>query len=315
MNKMATLSSSPAETRATRAKSLSDRGAFYNGIGVSLIVGLLIVVGLGVLGVTSGGWFSVTTAMAMIGLSIGLLAVVSLISLISMSRTIKILGSHEAVLAMQADKHAALAAQVQSQRAAAQAARDRGQDAALADLSDRQDASFVEATQRAEGGRTMVHAREGRTGRGDPFQVEGAEIHPVQDVEGIGKHYGELLEEIGIMNTRDLWYADPVSVAGSIEADLLRVKDWQSMSELMTLDGVGPQYSELLVRAGVASIPALCAEDPEELEGRIQALEGRLQKRVQGNKIGTKVVKSWIATAWSHHNGGPQKITADSGGS
>lgn len=293
--------------------TLSDRGAFYNGVGVSLIVGLLIVVGLGVLGVTSVGWFTLSTAMAMIGLSIGLLAVVSLISLISMRRTINMLSSHEAALAKQADNHAALAAKVQNQRAAAQAVRDRGQDAALANLSDRQDASVVETAQRTEGGRTAVLTRRDRADRGDPFQVEGAEIHPVQEVEGIGKHYGELLEEIGIMDTRDLWFADPVAVANAIKADLLRVKDWQSMAELMTVEGVGPQYSELLARASVASIPELCVEDPEELTARIQKLEGRLQKRVQGNKIGTKVVKSWIASARSHHNGGPEKVTADTG--
>lgn len=327
MTDMATPSSSATEDRSRR---LSRRGAFYNGIGLSLIVGLLIIVGLGVLGVSSLGWFTLSTAMAMIGLSIGLLSVVAVISLMSMRRTIDMLSSHEKALAKQADRHAALAAKVQDDRAAAQAerdrkqdemiathrtvqkVRDRDQDTATASLSDRQDAGFVEAEQRAEAARTAGNTR---TATADPFAMEGAEVHPVQEVEGIGERYGALLEEIGITDTRDLWYADPVSVAGSIEADLLRVKDWQCMAELMAVEGIGPQYAELLVRSDIGSIPELSDQDPEVLQARIERLEGRLDKRVQGNEIGTKAVTSWIESARAHHNGGPATTTPETGGS
>lgn len=288
------------ERNQRRHRNISRRGAFYTGVGFSLLVGMLIVVGLGVLGVSSLGWFTLSTAMAMIGLSIGLLGVVAFISLMSMRRTLNLLNSHEQALTDQADRHAALAKKVADQRHAAQYARDREQDRVVANLSDRQDASSIETEQLSE----RFHST--KQGPVDPFEIEGAEIHPVEDVEGIGKEYAKRLKTIGITDTRELWYADAMTVATKLDIAPVRVRDWQSMSELMALEGVGKQYAELLVRADVASIPELSAQNPKTLQSRIQKLEGRVKKRVQGNTIKTKSVENWIDAAESHHNGKPQ---------
>jgi len=280
-----------------RTKLTLQRGNFYYGMGFVLLAGLLVVVGLGVLGITNLGVFSIGTAMAMIGLSISLLAVVSFVTLVTMRRTLGLLSHHEMAVAEQANRHADLAAKVQAQWRAEQVTRDRLQDANLATLSARQDASFI------DGQANVVRSQKGVTGRGlaaplaDPF----GDVHPIRDIEGVGEHYGRLLDEAGLTDTRKLWNADATYVAGALKITPPVVEGWQSMAELMAVKGIGKQYAELMVRADVSSIDELCAETPQPLLNRIHRLENHQGNRIQGNTIGVKIVQSWIKAAQAHH--------------
>lgn len=294
--------------RETRAKTTRRRGNFYDGVGLSLLAGLLLVVGLGVLGITSFGWFSLSTAMAMIGLAIGLVALVSFITLMSMRRTLQLVSDQETALVEQADRHAALAARVQAEWKAAQVQRDRNQDIVVAELARRQDTSesnsAVEAemnrSERARADRIIGLAQPRGNGDGNPFT--GGDVHSVQDVEGIAEHFGPLLDQMNISDTEKLWHAETGDVALALDVSPLVVEQWKCQCELMAIDGIGKQYAELLVRAGVGSIRELSSQDPERLLKRIGRLEDRVRKPIQGNTIGQKAVESWIASAGSHPN-------------
>lgn len=295
-------------TPKTRAKAARHRGNFYTGVGISLLVGMLAVVGLGVLGITSFGWFSMSTGMAMIGLSITLVAVVSFITLMSMRRTLDLVTNLETTLIEQVDRQAALAARVHAERKAAQVQRDRDQDVVVAELARRQDKSELDNAAEAQKNES-AHARadrirgvqqRARNGEGDPFK--GGDVHPVQDVEGIAEHFGPLLDQADVSTTEELWHADTGGVALALDVSPIVVEQWKRQCELMAIDGVGKQYAELVVRAGVGSIRELAAQDPERLLDRIDQLEGRVGTSIQGNTIGRKTVETWIASAGSHHD-------------
>lgn len=288
----------PTQTPATRTKLTRQRGNFYYGLGFALMAALLIVVVLGALGITSLGWFSVSTAMAMIAIAITLLSVVSFVTLVTLRRTLGLLNQQEAALAAQTARHADLAAKLQSQWRAEQVIRDRNQDSALAAVSARQ------AAGRASQGPTerttvVLVGRQKMPAHADPFM--GGQVHPVRDIEGIGEHYGALLDGMGLKDTKQLWNADTSHVAGWLKVAPIIVDNWQCMAELMAVTGIGKQYAELLVRADVSSIDQLSAETPQPLLARIQRLEAQQSNRIQGNTIGTKIVQSWINAAQSHH--------------
>lgn len=284
------------ETFPTRTRLSGQRGNFYFGLGFAMLAGLVVIVGLGLLGITGLGVFTASTAFAMTGIAITLIAAVSFVTLVTLRRTLELLNHHESVLVEQAARHADLASRVQAQWRAEQVVRDRNQDDSIAVMSARQDASYTADQRRAHnGGRapraTVVVA--------DPFQ--GGQVHPVIDVEGIGEHYSKELAQLGIKDTKQLWKADTTYVAGALKVTPAAVDGWQCMAELMAVNGIGKQYAELLVRSDVSSIDELCAETPQALLARIHKLEKHQGNRIQGNTIGVKSVQSWINAAQAHH--------------
>jgi len=282
------------ETSQTRTRLTGQRGNFYFGLGFALLAGLVVVVGLGIFGITGLGVFTASTAFAMTGIAITLIAAVSFVTLVTLRRTLDLLNHHESALAEQATRHADLAAKVQSQWRAEQVIRDRAQDDDIANLSARQDVAFVTGGRNGAGRGTRANVAVA-----DTFQ--GGQVHPVLDVEGIGEHYSKELNAIGIKDTKQLWNADTTYVAGALKVTPAAVDGWQCMAELMAVNGIGKQYAELLVRADVSSIDELCAETPQALLARIHKLEKHQGNRIQGNTIGVKSVQSWINAAQAHH--------------
>jgi hypothetical protein len=284
-------------TPQTRTKLTLQRGNFYFGLGFALLAGLVVVVGLGIFGITGLGLFTSSTAFAMTGIAITMIAAVSFVTLVTLRRTLDLLSNHETALVDQAAAHADLAAKVQSQWRAEQVIRDRNQDDTIANLSARQDVAFVTgAPMRNGSGRTAPRAT---VVVADPFV--GGQVHPVIDVEGIGEHYSKQLIALGLKDTKQLWNADTTYVAGALKITPTVVGSWQCMAELMAVNGIGKQYAELLVRADVSSIDELCAETAQPLLTRIHKLEKHQGNRIQGNTIGIKSVQSWINAAQAHH--------------
>jgi hypothetical protein len=284
----------PSETPQNRDRLTAQRGTFYFVLG--FVLALVAVVALGLLGITGLGLFSLSTAMAMTGIAITLVAAVSFVTLVTLRRTLQLLDHHESALAEQAARHADLSAKVQSQWRVEQILRDRAQDDGIARLTARQDATAIAVPSFPA---TQVRASRAQTQPADPFQ--GGQVHPVREVEGIGQHYGTLLDELGLKDTKQLWNADTTYVAGALKVSPVAVGGWQSMAELMAVTGIGKQYAELLVRSDVSSIDELCAETAQPLLARIHKLENHQGNRIQGNTIGTKIVQSWINAAQAHH--------------
>ncbi len=125
----------------------------------------------------------------------------------------------------------------------------------------------------------------------------GEEKHHVIAIEGIGPAFASRLNAQGIITVAQLLAANPEQVAPTIDAMPDLVREWQSMATLMRLKGVGPQSAEVLVRAGVRSIPQLAAEDAEALSHKVKEVERGRKVRVQGLDVTPGVAKRWIDAA------------------
>lgn len=283
----------------SRTQLTSQRGNFLFGMGFALLAGFLVLIGFGFFGIPTLGYFSLTTALAMIAISIAILSIVSFVTLITMRRTLGLVIMHEAALTADSKQQAEIGALNRSRARQVQAVRDQHQDEEVATLSARQDATFVDAQVRTERSR---NARIGVRPAGatlNPFT--NGQVHPVRDVEGIGEHYGALLDGIKVTDTEKLWHADSGQVAGALNATVSLIESWQCMCELMAVNGIGKQYAELLVRAGCQSIDRLREQVPQTLLTRIHRVEAGREVRIQSNTIGLKIVQSWIDAARDHY--------------
>jgi len=123
----------------------------------------------------------------------------------------------------------------------------------------------------------------------------------VVDVEGIGPASGEKLAAIGIKTTDDLLMAgatpsgrERVAEQTGISGDLIR--KWVDKVDLMRIDGVGPQYSDLLEAAGVGSPAELAHRNAANLTITLQEVVAARPGIVRRTPNEAEVA-GWIAEA------------------
>lgn len=109
--------------------------------------------------------------------------------------------------------------------------------------------------------------------------------YEVEEVEGIGKSYGQKLRDIGISTTEQLLNQccnmnGRVTVAEHVGIEDFVVRKWASMSDLMRLSGVEGQFSELMVYAGIDSVQDLGQQSAGALHSKLSTTNDQ-QKRVK----------------------------------
>lgn len=121
--------------------------------------------------------------------------------------------------------------------------------------------------------------------------------HEVEDLEGIGPTYGQRLRDAGVHTTARLAYEDAGKLATAIQVPRGTVEAWKQMAELVKVKGIGPQYAEALVRAGVTGIAELKRRSPARMAEQINNYLATLDVNVIGNKITEKRVEGWKEAA------------------
>lgn len=121
--------------------------------------------------------------------------------------------------------------------------------------------------------------------------------YDIIEIEGIGETYAVRLKKAGIETTEQLMRAEPERVVQASKASPATVDNWYAMAELMTLKGVGKQFSELLVRSGVKSVEDLALQIPEDLFDRVSKTQREVGVTIQGSPLSEKRVKKWIEAA------------------
>ncbi len=109
--------------------------------------------------------------------------------------------------------------------------------------------------------------------------------YEVEEVEGIGKSYGQKLRDIGISTTEQLLNQccnmnGRVTVAEHVGIEDFVVHKWASMSDLMRISGIEGQFSELMVYAGIDSVQDLGQQSASALHSKLSAVNDE-QKRVK----------------------------------
>jgi predicted flap endonuclease-1-like 5' DNA nuclease len=144
----------------------------------------------------------------------------------------------------------------------------------------------------------------------------------ILDVEGIGPAFADKLGAVGITTTDDLLArgARPRGRASIAEATGISAKlilTWVNHVDLMRVDGVGPQYSDLLELAGVDSPLELARRNPTNLAATFAEIDAARPNEVR-RVPSEAVVAGWVDSAktlaravW--HEDGPASEDASSG--
>jgi predicted flap endonuclease-1-like 5' DNA nuclease len=98
-------------------------------------------------------------------------------------------------------------------------------------------------------------------------------VYKIIDVEGIGEVYAKKLLEAGITDTAILLEncCKPAGRKALAEATGISSKlilTWTNHADLMRIKGVGPQFSELLEKAGVDTVKELAHRVPANLAAK-----------------------------------------------
>lgn len=124
----------------------------------------------------------------------------------------------------------------------------------------------------------------------------------INEIEGIGNYYTMRLSESGILTTNDLLNrcsSDLKLAEFSKEIGISRksIQKWVNMAELMSLKGIGEEYSEILLKLGIKDLDGLAKSELEKLYNKMTE-QKELQKLVK--KMPTKrQLKEWIGNAKS----------------
>ncbi|MCR4854092.1 MAG: DUF4332 domain-containing protein [Prevotella sp.] len=124
--------------------------------------------------------------------------------------------------------------------------------------------------------------------------------YKIIDVEGIGPVYAEKLLAAGINDTDILLEkcAKPAgrkALAEETGISLKLILTWTNHADLIRINGVGPQFAELLEAAGVDTVKELKHRKPENLQPKLEEINA--EKNLVGRVPSVKEVARMVAEA------------------
>ena len=124
--------------------------------------------------------------------------------------------------------------------------------------------------------------------------------YKIVEIEGVGEVYAEKLIAAGIKTTDDLLdkCAKPAGRKALAEETGISPKlilTWTNHTDLMRINGVGPQFSELLEAAGVDTVKELQHRVPANLHAKLE--EVNAQKHLVQRVPAVAEVEKMVAQA------------------
>ncbi len=124
--------------------------------------------------------------------------------------------------------------------------------------------------------------------------------YPIDEIEGIGPTFGEKLKAAGVNNTGDLLKTccdkkgrDGLAASTGISYDNLL--KWANRADLMRINGVGKQFSELLENAGVDTVKELGTRRADNLTAKMEEINAA--KKLARSTPKQDQVEGWIQEA------------------
>lgn len=124
--------------------------------------------------------------------------------------------------------------------------------------------------------------------------------YQIIDIEGVGEAYAEKLQSAGIKTVDDLLSRGATAAGrkGIVEETGISSKlilKWTNHADLFRINGVGPQYAELLEASGVDTVKELRHRKAENLAAKME--EVNAQKNLTNRDASVKEVEKWIKEA------------------
>lgn len=122
----------------------------------------------------------------------------------------------------------------------------------------------------------------------------------VIDIEGVGPVYAEKLVAAGIKTVAALLKQGASkegrkAIAEKTGIDEKVILSWVNFADLYRVKGIGSEYSELLEKAGVDTVPELAQRKPENLHAKLVEVNG--EKKLVRQLPSQKMVETWVAQA------------------
>jgi len=128
------------------------------------------------------------------------------------------------------------------------------------------------------------------------------------EIEGIGETYAAALEKAGVATVEALLETAGSATGRQQLAEKTgvtpqRVLEWVNRADLMRINGIGSEYSDLLEAAGVDTVKELATRRADNLYAKLEEVNAA-KKLVRRTPTQAEVEK-WIAEAKTL----PQKVT------
>jgi predicted flap endonuclease-1-like 5' DNA nuclease len=133
-------------------------------------------------------------------------------------------------------------------------------------------------------------------------ELEALDKYSLTDLEGIGGGRRELIKGVGIRSVRDILTkaataSQRMELAANGGLGIKVLEKIAAHADLMRIDGIGPEYAELLERAGVNSVRKLASRDAKTLLKSMQKVKSATGRRVVRDLPVETEVADWIADA------------------
>ncbi|HHT35435.1 MAG: DUF4332 domain-containing protein [Proteiniphilum sp.] len=122
--------------------------------------------------------------------------------------------------------------------------------------------------------------------------------YKIEEIEGIGPVYGEKLKAAGIVKVDQLLEkcaakAGRAALAKETGIEEKMILKWTNHADLFRINGIGPQFSELLEAAGVDTVKELKMRNAENLYAKLQEVndEKNLVRRLPSLSQVTQMIE------------------------
>ena len=124
--------------------------------------------------------------------------------------------------------------------------------------------------------------------------------YKIEEIEGIGPALGEKLKAAGVTSTEKLLEnattkkqrKELSEATGISEAQLLK---FANMADLFRVKGIGQEFSELLEKSGVDTVPELAQRNAENLTAKME--EVNAEKNLTRRTPSLSEVTKWVNEA------------------
>lgn len=122
----------------------------------------------------------------------------------------------------------------------------------------------------------------------------------IEDIEGIGGTYAAKLKEAGIATVESLLEQGGAAKGRSTISEKTGISEklvlrWVNHADLIRINGIGPQFAELLEVAGVDTVKELRTRNAANLTAKV--IEVNESRNIAGTTPSEKQITAWIEEA------------------